>query len=65
MCSFFAASLTVEGVVSVDVVFTMSTGARGPVWIDWEAQFAADAEEESHRGEAIFDAAAGHGDERV
>ena len=65
MCSFFAASFTVEGMVSIDFVFTMSTGARGPVWIDREAQFAADAEEESHRGEAIFDAAAGHGNERV
>ncbi len=41
------------------VVLTVSTGARGPVWIDREAQFAADAEEESHQGEAIFDAAAG------
>ena len=51
--------------VSVDVVLAMSTGARGPVWIDREAQFAADAEEESHWGEAIFDAAAGHCNERV
>jgi len=33
-------------VVSVDVMFMMSTGARGPVWVDREAQFAADAEEE-------------------
>ena len=65
MCSFFAASFTVEGVVSIDFGFTMSTGARGPVWIDREAQFAADAEEESHWGEAIFDAAAGHCNERV
>jgi len=39
--------------------------SSGPVWIDREAQFAADAEEESHRGEAIFDAAAGHCNERV
>ena len=51
--------------VSVDVVLAMSTGARGPVWIDREAQFAADAEEESHWCEAIFDAAAGHCNERV
>ena len=65
MCSFFATSFAAEGVVSVDVVLTMSTGARGPVWIDREAQFAADAEEESHRGEAIFDAAAGHCNEQV
>ncbi len=65
MCSFFAASFAAEGVVSIDVVLMMSTGARGPVWIYREAQFAADAEEESHRGEAIFDAAAGHGNERV
>ena len=65
MCSFFVTSFAAEGVVSVDVVLAMSTGARGPVWIDREAQFAADAEEESHRGEAIFDAAAGHGNERV
>jgi hypothetical protein len=43
----------------------MSTGARGPVWVDREAQFAADAEEESHRGETIFDAAAGHCNKRV
>ena len=54
MCSVFAASFTAEGVVSVDVVLMMSTGARGPVWRDREAQFAADAEEESHRGEAIL-----------
>jgi hypothetical protein len=52
-------------VVSIDVMLTMSTGARGPVWIDREVQFAADAEEESHRGEAIFDAAAGHCNEQV
>jgi len=65
VCSFFATSFAVEGVVYVDVVLMMSTGARGPVWIDREAQFAADAEEESHRGEAIFDAAAGHCNERV
>ena len=57
MCSFFATSFAAEGVVSVDVVLAMSTGARGPVWIDREAQFAADAEEESHWCEAIFDAA--------
>ena len=58
MCSFFATSVAAEGVVSVDVVLMMSTGARGPVWVDREAQFAADAEEESQRGETIFDAAA-------
>jgi hypothetical protein len=62
---FFATSFAAEGVVSVDVMLAMSTGARGPVWIDREAQFAADAEEESHRGETIFDAAAGHCNERV
>ena len=49
----------------MDVVLTMSTGARGPVWIDREAQFAADAEGKSHWGGAIFDAAAGHCNERV
>ena len=38
-----------DSVVSVDVVLMMSTGARGPVWVDREAQFAADAEEESTR----------------
>jgi len=65
VCSFFAASFATEGVVSIDVVLTMSTGARGPVWIDREVQFAADAEGESHRGEVIFDAAAGHCNERV
>jgi hypothetical protein len=65
VCSFFATSFAAEGVVSVDIVLMMSTGARGPVWIDREAQFAVDAEEESHRGETIFDAAAGHCNERV
>ena len=65
MCSFFATSFAAEGVVSVDVVLAMSTGARGPVWIDREAQFAADAEEESHWCEAILDAVAGHCNERV
>ena len=65
MCSFFAASFTAEGVVSVDVVLMISTDARGPVWIDREAQFAADAEEEGQRGETIFDAAARHCNERV
>ena len=39
--------------VSVDVVLMMSTGARGPVWVDSEAQLAADAEEESQRGKAF------------
>ena len=58
MCSFFATSFTAEGVVSVDVLLMMSTGASGPVWVDREAQFGVDAEEESQRGEAIFDAAA-------
>ncbi len=28
------------------VMFMMATGARGPVWVDREAQLAADAEEE-------------------
>ena len=65
MCSFFATSFAAEGVVSVDAVLMMSTGARGPVWVDREAQFVADAEEECQRGEAIFDAAAGHCNERV
>ena len=45
MCSFFATPLTAEGVVSVDVTFMMATGEGGPVWVDREAQFAADAEE--------------------
>jgi hypothetical protein len=65
VCSFVATSFAAEGMVSVNVVLTMSTGAGGPVWIDREAQFAADAEEESHRGETIFDAAAGHCNKRV
>ena len=45
----------------------MSTGARGPVWVwvDRESQFAADAEEESQWGEAMFHAAAEHCNERV
>ena len=60
MCSFFATLFTAEGVVLVDGVLMMSTGARGPVWVDREAQFVADAEEESQRGEAMFDAAVGH-----
>jgi hypothetical protein len=46
MCSFFANSFTAEGVVTVDVVVMMATDARGPVWVDREAQLAADAEEE-------------------
>ena len=47
-------------------MFMMSTGARGPVWIDREVQwFVADAEEERERSEAMFGAAAGHCDERV
>ena len=58
MCSFFATSFAADSVVSVDVVLMMSTGARGPVWVDREAQFAADAEEENQRGEVMFDAAA-------
>jgi hypothetical protein len=49
VCSFFATSFAADSVVSVDVVLMMSTGARGPVWVDREAQFAADAEEESTR----------------
>jgi hypothetical protein len=63
--SFFATSFAAEGVVSVDVVLMMSAGTWCPVSVDREAQFATDAEEESHRGEAIFDAAAGHCNERV
>ena len=51
--------------VSVYVMLMMSTGARGPVWVDRESQFAADAEEESQRGEAMFRAAAGHCNEQV
>ena len=46
-------------------MFMIATGARGPVWVDREAQFAMDTEEESYRGEAIFDAAAGHCNEQV
>ena len=46
MCLFFATLFTAEGAVSVDGMFMMSTGARGPVWVDREAQLAADAEEE-------------------
>ena len=65
MCSFFATSFAAEGVVSVYVMLMMSTGARGPVWVDRESQFAADAEEESQRGEAMFRAAAGHCNEQV
>ena len=65
MCSFFATSLTAEGVVSVYVMLMMSTGVRGPVWVDRELQFVADAGEESQRGEAMFHAAAGHCNERV
>ncbi len=44
MCSFFATSFTAEGVVSVDVMVMVSTGARGPVRKDREVQLAADAE---------------------
>jgi hypothetical protein len=60
MCSFFATLLTAEGVVSVYVMLMMSTGVRGPVWVDRELQFVADAGEESQRGEAMFHAAVGH-----
>ncbi len=41
-----AASFAAEGVVSVNVVFVMATFARGPVWVDGESKFAADAEKE-------------------
>jgi hypothetical protein len=58
-------SFAAEGVVSVDVVLMMSAGTRCPVWVDREAQFAADVEEESQWGEMIFDAAARHCNERV
>jgi hypothetical protein len=34
-------------VVSVYVMLMMSTGARGPVWVDRESKFVADTEEES------------------
>ena len=51
--------------VSVYVMLMMSTGVRGPVWVDRELQFVADAGEESQRGEAMFHAAAGHCNERV
>ena len=47
------------------VILMMSTGARGPVWVERESQFAADAEEESQRGEAMFHATAGHCNEQV
>ena len=46
MCSFFAASFAAKGVVSVNVVFVVATFARGPVWVDGELKFAADAEKE-------------------
>jgi len=46
MCSFFATFFAAEGKVSIDVMFMMSTCARGPVWVDREAQFVVDAEEE-------------------
>ena len=51
--------------VSVDVMLMMSTGTWCPVWVDREAQFVTDAEEESQRGETIFDAVARHCNERV
>jgi len=54
MCSFFATSFAAEGVVSVYVVLMMSTGARSPVWVNRELQFAADAKEESQGGEAVI-----------
>jgi hypothetical protein len=44
MYSFFANSFTAG--VTVDVVVMMATDASGPVWVDREAQLAADAEEE-------------------
>jgi len=60
MFSCFANLFAAKGVVSVDVMFMMSTGARGPVWVDREEQFVEDAEEECLRGKAMFGAAAGH-----
>ena len=66
LCSCFLLTLfTAEGVVTLDIMVTMATDARGPVWVDREAQLAADAEEEHWRGEAIFDATAGHCNEWV
>ncbi len=65
VCSFFATSFAAERVVSVDVMLMMSADARCPVWVDREAQFAADAEEESKQRETIFDAAVRHRNERV
>ncbi len=64
MCSVFATSFAAEGVVSVYVMLMMSTGARGPGWVDRVSQFVVDAEEESQRGEAMLHAAAGHCNER-
>jgi hypothetical protein len=43
MCSFFTASFTAEGVVSINIMFVMATFARGPVWVDGESKFVADA----------------------
>ncbi len=43
LCAYF---LLPHGAVSVDVMFMMATGARGPVWVDREAQLAVDIEEE-------------------
>jgi hypothetical protein len=43
MCSFFTASFTAEGVVSVNVMFVMANFATGPDWVDGESKFAADA----------------------
>ena len=42
----FATSFAAEGVIAIDVMFMIATGARGPVWVDREAQHAADANEE-------------------
>ena len=66
MCSFFATLFAAEGKVFVKIVLMMSTGgARSPVWLNRELQFAVDAEEEGQQGEAMFHAAARHFNERV
>jgi hypothetical protein len=44
--SFFATSFTAEDVVTVDVMVMVATDSGGPVWVDREAQLAADAEDE-------------------
>jgi hypothetical protein len=65
-CIFFCYVIEAQAAqLAISDRLIMSAGARCPVWVDREVQFVADAEEESKRGETIFDAAARHCNERL